>query len=47
MKAMTNYLKKGDTAAAKALYQRYDGRITPAQRTRFQSLLAGYNVDLS
>lgn len=46
MKAMTNYLKKGDTAAAKALYQRYTGRITPAQRTRFQSLFAGYNVDL-
>lgn len=47
MKAMTNYLKKGDAAAAKALYQRYDGRITPAQRTRFQSLFAGYNVDLA
>lgn len=47
MKAMTNYLKKGDTAAAKALYQRYDGRITPAQRTRFQSLFAGYNVELN
>lgn len=47
MKAMTNYLKKGDAAAAKALYQRYDGRITPAQRTRFQSLFAGYNVALA
>ena len=47
MKAMTNYLKKGDTAAAKALFQRYSPRSTPAQRTRFQSLLAGYNVDLA
>lgn len=47
MKAMTNYLKKGDTAAAKALYQRYSARSTPAQRTRFQSLFAGYNVDLN
>lgn len=47
MKAMTNYLKKGDTAAAKALYQRYDARVTPAQRTRFKSLFAGYNVDLA
>lgn len=47
MKAMTNYLKKGDTAAAKALFQRYSPRSTPAQRTRFQSLFAGYNVDLA
>lgn len=47
MKAMTNYLKKGDTAAAKALYQRYEARATPAQRTRFQSLLAGYNAALA
>ncbi len=47
MKAMTNYLKKGDSAAAKALFQRYSTRITPSQRTRFQSLFAGYNVDLN
>lgn len=47
MKAMTNYLKKGDTAAAKALFQRYATRITPSQRTRFQGLFAGYNVDLN
>ena len=47
MKAMTNYLKKGDTAAAKALFQRYSARSTPAQRTRFQSLFAGYNVALT
>ena len=47
MKAMTNYLKKGDTAAAKLLYQRYDGRISPAQRTRFKNLFAGYNVELT
>ena len=47
MKAMTNYLKKGDTAAAKLLYQRYDGRISPAQRTRFKNLFAGYNVALT
>ena len=46
MKAMTNYLKKGDNAAAKELFKRYDGRITPAQRTRFQALFAGYNVAL-
>lgn len=47
MKAMTNYLKKGDSAAAKELFQRYDSRFTPAQRTRFQSLFAGYNVALA
>ena len=47
LKAMTNYLKKGDSAAAKELFQRYDGRFTPAQRTRFQSLFAGYNVALT
>ena len=47
MKAMTNYLKKGDSAAAKELFQRYDRRVPPAQRTRFQSLFAGYNVALA
>lgn len=47
LKAMTNYLKKGDSAAAKELFQRYDSRFTPAQRTRFQSLFAGYNVALT
>lgn len=46
MKAMTNYLKGNDTEAAKALYQRYDGRITPAQRDRFRALFARYNIML-
>ena len=45
-KAMTNYLKSGDTAAATALFHRYEGRITPSQRTRFVKLLQGYNITL-
>lgn len=45
-KAMTNYLKSGDTAAATALFHRYEGRITPSQRTRFVKLLQGYNIAL-
>ena len=45
-KAMTNYLKNGDTAAATALFHRYEGRITPSQRTRFVKLLQGYNIAL-
>lgn len=30
-----------------AAQKRYDGRISPAQRTRFKSLFAGYNVDIA
>ncbi len=45
-KAMTNYLKSGDTAAAMALFQRYETRITPSQRTRFVKLLKGYNLEV-
>ncbi len=43
-KAMSNYLKSGDSAAATALYQRYTSRITPSQRTRFAKLLKGYGL---
>ena len=43
-KAMTNYLKSGNTAAATALFQRYEGRITPSQRTRFVKLLKEYQL---
>ena len=43
-KAMTNYLKGGDSAAAMALFQRYETRITPSQRTRFAKLLTGYGL---
>ncbi|MBR5572136.1 MAG: peptidoglycan-binding protein [Oscillospiraceae bacterium] len=45
-KAMTNYLKSGDTAAAEALFRRYDSRISPQQRTRFVKLMQGYNIAL-
>lgn len=44
LRAMTNYLKKRDTASAKALYQRYDKRFTPAQRSRMRALLGNYGV---
>lgn len=44
MKAMTNYLKRDDAEAAKALYQRYAGRFTPAQRERFGALFARYHI---
>ena len=43
-KAMSNYLKAGDTAAASALYQRYTSRISPSQRSRFTALLERYGL---
>lgn len=45
-KAMTNYLKSGDTASATALFRRYESRITPSQRTRFVKLLEQYDLAL-
>jgi hypothetical protein len=43
---MTNYLKGGDSDGALALFQRYSGRITPSQRSRFTQLLQRYHVAL-
>lgn len=43
-RAMANYIKKGDANAAKALMQKYEGRMTPMQRKRFETLLSGYGV---
>ena len=45
-KAMTNYLKGGDSDGALALFQRYSSRITPSQRSRFTQLLQRYHVAL-
>lgn len=41
-RAVGNYLKSGREDAAQALWQQYAGRMTPAQRQRFEALFAGY-----
>ena len=43
-RAMTNYLKGGDSASASALAKTYADRFTAAQKKRVKSLLSGYGV---
>ena len=47
-RAMGNYLKRGKTQEAAALLGQYGGRMTPAQRKRFEKLFAsrGQSVTL-
>lgn len=42
-RAMRNYLKSGDTQQADTLFSQYKGRMTPAQRARFEALFAAWN----
>lgn len=42
-RAMRNYLKSGDTQQADTLLSQYKGRMTAAQRARFEALFATWN----
>ena len=42
-RAMRNYLKNGDTQQADTLLSQYKGRMTAAQRARFEALFATWN----
>lgn len=43
-RAITNYCKGGDAVSAAALYQQYVGRMTPAQKKKFDALMAQYGI---
>lgn len=45
-RAITNYCKGGDAVSAAALYQQYAGRMTPAQKKKFDALLGRYGVSV-
>ena len=45
-RAITNYCKGGDEVSAAALYQQYVGRMTPAQKKKFDALMAQYGIAL-
>lgn len=45
-RAITNYCKGGDDVSAAALYQQYVGRMTPAQKKKFDALMAQYGISL-
>lgn len=44
LRAMENYLKKGNGDKAQSLAARYAGRMTPAQRRQFDRLLGSYGM---
>ena len=43
-RAITNYCKGGDDVSAAALYQQYVTRMTPAQKKKFDALMAQYGM---
>ena len=45
-RAITNYCKGGDDVSAAALYQQYVERMTPAQKKKFDALMAQYGIAL-